>query len=111
MEYLHRRTAAHYVDVETRDALDYSRLCGRNASPQKSMPFAARGRCALLPERAAKSEASLTDTALHHLIRSFSQATSEDRHLRDTTARVLAYTHTHTPPITRCRCKRCEMAS
>jgi hypothetical protein len=45
--------------------------------------------CALLPECAAQSEASFTRIALHHVNRSFSQATSEDRHIWDATAHVL----------------------
>lgn len=68
-----------------------SPLCGRNAS-LKSMPFAASGCCALGPDccgvpfslSAAHSEAPLTQMALHHVIGSFSQATSEDRHIGDT---------------------------
>ena len=43
--------------------------------------------CALHPWRC--SEASLTHMALCHMIGSFSQATSEDRHTGDTTACIL----------------------
>ena len=38
---------------------------------------------------AACSEAPLTHIALHHMIGPFSQATSEDRHFVDATARIL----------------------
>uniref|UniRef100_A0A8C7ISI7 Mediator complex subunit 12 n=1 Tax=Oncorhynchus kisutch TaxID=8019 RepID=A0A8C7ISI7_ONCKI len=62
--------------------------------PEKSVPL---NPCLLLPEccvvpfslSAACSKAPLIHVALHHLIGSFSQATREDRHIRDATVRVL----------------------
>jgi hypothetical protein len=63
---------------------------------KKSMPFAASGRCALgvniiipFSRSAAGSKAPLTHMALHHVIVSFSQAKSEDRHFGDATVRVI----------------------
>ena len=60
------------------------------------MPFAAGGRCALglniiiiIPFSLLRAEGPLTHMALHHVIGSFSQATSEDRHIGDTTTHAL----------------------
>uniref|UniRef100_A0A8C7V4L1 Mediator complex subunit 12 n=1 Tax=Oncorhynchus mykiss TaxID=8022 RepID=A0A8C7V4L1_ONCMY len=57
--------------------------------PEKSVP------CCVVPFSlsAACSKAPLTHLALHHLIGSFSQATREDRHIRDATVRVLIQFH------------------
>jgi hypothetical protein len=75
------------------------------------MPFAASGCCALDPEccvvpfsrSPVRSEAPLTHMALHHVIGSFSQATSEDGHLGCNCARPY--------PIPRCILKILEELS
>jgi hypothetical protein len=67
-------------------------------TPNKTGEFAGSGRCALGPKcyvvpfclSAACSEAPIIDMALHHVIGSFSQATSEDRHIGDTAALFLS---------------------
>jgi hypothetical protein len=58
-------------------------LCVAIVHPKKIQAF-----CGQWPS-AARSEAPLTHMALHHNIGSFSQATSENRHIGDATAHIL----------------------
>jgi hypothetical protein len=72
--------------------LQWHPLCVAVMHPPKSMPFADSDCCALCPGccvvpfslSSAHSKAPLTQMALHHVIGSFSQATSEDRHIGET---------------------------
>ena len=71
-------------------------LCVAIIPLKKYMPFEVSGRYALglniiiiIPFSPLRAKAPLTHKALNQVIGSFSQATSEDRHIRDATACVL----------------------